>query len=161
MLQITPNEVPGRIEGLLERVTALEKELGSVRARHQSDVAAELAEQAESVSSSALVVADAGNLDGNELRQVALGVRDRLGGSGLVVLGSSAGGKGALIAVATKDLVEKGVSAGELLAPAAREVGGGGSRDPELAQAGGPDGDRLKAALDIARADAEKALSAT
>jgi len=107
-----------------------------------------------------LVVADAGEVSGNELRQIALGVRDRMQGGGIVVVGSSAGGKGALVSVAAAELVAQGVSAGDLLVNAAREVGGGGSRDPELAQAGGPNGSRLGAALDIARSEAEQALTA-
>ncbi len=63
-----------------------------------------------------------------------------------------------MVGLATKDLVETGVSAGELIAGAARRLGGGGSRDPELAQAGGPDGGQLEAALDTAREDAGRML---
>jgi hypothetical protein len=55
--------------------------------------------------------------------------------------------------------VERGLSASELLVSAARELGGGGSRDPELAQAGGPHGAEIPRALEIARAEAEAALA--
>jgi alanyl-tRNA synthetase len=61
--------------------------------------------------------------------------------------------------VVTKDLVEMGVSAGEIVGRAAREVGGGGSSDPELAQAGGPNGEGLPTALDIARSRSEEVLA--
>ena len=71
--------------------------------------------------------------------------------SGIGVLGSNIGGKAALLVFATPDLVEAGLSAGEITAIAARVVGGGGSRDPELAQAGGPKGDEVAAALEVAR----------
>ena len=56
------------------------------------------------------------------------------------------------------DLVSAGVSAGEITGSAARVVGGGGSRDPELAQAGGPKGDEIEAALEVAREAARTAL---
>ena len=56
--------------------------------------------------------------------------------------------------------MERGISAGELIAPAARKMGGGGSRDPELAQAGGPNGAEMASALDMARSEAEQALAA-
>ena len=42
---------------------------------------------------------------------------------------------------------------------AARELGGGGSRDPRLAQAGGPNGANLDAALDVAREEAGRAIA--
>ena len=80
--------------------------------------------------------------------------------AGVVVLGSSAGGKGALVAVLASELVAKGLSAGQLLVGAAREVGGGGSRDPALAQAGGPNGSQLGVALEVAKNEAEQALMA-
>jgi alanyl-tRNA synthetase len=62
------------------------------------------------------------------------------------------------VGVVTKGLVEKGVSASEIISEAARELGGGASRDPELAQAGGPNGDHLEDALALARDNAERVL---
>jgi alanyl-tRNA synthetase len=56
-------------------------------------------------------------------------------------------------------LVERGLSAGELLGEPARKLGGGGSQDPELAQAGGPNGSELAAALDNAREVSGRALA--
>jgi alanyl-tRNA synthetase len=56
------------------------------------------------------------------------------------------------------DLVADGVSAGELIGPAARILGGGGSRDARLSQAGGPNGDRLDDALEVALAAAREAV---
>ena len=94
------------------------------------------------------------------LRQLALGVRDRLSRPGVVIVGSTFSGKGALVGVVSKELVDKGISAGDLLAAGAPALGGGGSRDPELAQAGGPEGSNLDAALDAIREEAGRALSA-
>ena len=159
MLKTGPSDVPSRVEALLEQVSGMEKELDILRSQKHGSVAEELAAGAQKVGDWELVVADAGDVNGNELRQIALGVRDRLQHGGLVVIGSSAGGKGALVAVMAKELVAQGLSAGELLAKAARELGGGGSRDPELAQAGGPNGAQLGAALEVARTEAEEALS--
>jgi len=87
-----------------------------------------------------------------------LTLRERLD-RGIVVLGSASEGKGALVAVITRDLVERGVSAAEVLVPGARILGGGGSRDPELAQAGGPNGVRLPEALDAVRDAIGRALA--
>jgi alanyl-tRNA synthetase len=75
-----------------------------------------------------------------------------------VVLGSRHNGKGALVAVVTADLTASGISAADLAAAGARLLGGGGSRDPELSQAGGPHGERLAEALEAARDAAGRAL---
>jgi alanyl-tRNA synthetase len=64
-------------------------------------------------------------------------------------------GKAALIVFVTQDLVAKGMSAGEIAAFGAKALGGGGSRDPLLAQAGGPNADAMDDALTSA-ADASR-----
>ncbi len=160
LLRTPPDQVPQRVEQLLERVHGLEERLEAIASQRMGQLAEELAANPHTVGETSLVIADVGEVDGNELRQIALGVRDRIEGSSLVLLGSVKEEKGALVGVATADLVDRGISAGEMIAGAAGELGGGGSRDPELAQAGGPDGSRLSTALDTARAEAERALAA-
>ena len=159
LLKAPVSEVPARVEQLLEKVKGLGGQLDAISSQRRRSVADDLARSAHRVGEVSVVVAEVSETGGNELRQVALGIRDKVEGSVVVVVGSASGGKGALVGVTTKDLVEKGLSVGELIVSAAREVGGGGSRDPELAQAGGPNGARLEAALEIARADIEQALS--
>ncbi len=159
LLRTTPEQVPNRVEQLLARVDGLEEQLEAIASQRRGSVAEELAAHANEVNDASLVVANAGEVGGNELRQIALGVRDRLQGPSVVVLGASDGGKGALVAVVSKELVEKGVSAGVLVSEAARRLGGGGSRDPELAQAGGPNGAELPSALDQARTETSRVLA--
>jgi len=158
LLKVGPPEVPARVEALLERVGTLEEELDVIRSQRRSELAAELAGQATRVGDHFLVVASAADLDPNSLRQLALGVRERLGPASVVLIGSAQRGKGSLVGVLSKDLVESGVSAAEMIQGAAAELGGGGSRDPELAQAGGPHGEKLEAALALAREGAEAVL---
>jgi alanyl-tRNA synthetase len=158
LLKTGVNDVPARIESLLERVGGLEKELETMRGQHRGELAAELAASAHRIGDVSLVVAGAPDLDVNSLRQLALGVRERLGGRSLVVVGSKHDGKGVLIGLVSKDLVAVGVSAADVISDAARELGGGGSRDPELAQAGGQHGESLSQALELAREAAERAL---
>jgi alanyl-tRNA synthetase len=158
LLKVPGPEVPARVEALLERIDTLEGELEAIRSQRRGELAAELAGQASKLGETSLLVSTAPHLDGNALRQLALGVRDRLGSPSVVVVGSALAGKGSLIGLVTKDLVEAGVSAAEIISEAARELGGGASRDPELAQAGGPHGDRLEDALGRARDSAEHLL---
>jgi alanyl-tRNA synthetase len=68
-------------------------------------------------------------------------------------------GKAALVVFATQDLVDGGISAGEIAAVGARSLGGGGSRDPKLAQAGGPNADGIDEAIAGSRSAAAEALA--
>jgi alanyl-tRNA synthetase len=158
LLKTSGSEIPARVEALLGRVEGLEAELDAVRSQRRGELASELAGQAVVVGDVSLLVGSAQGLDGNGLRQLALGIRDRLGPASIVVVGSDLGGKGSLVGLVTKDLVDGGISASEIISEAAKELGGGASRDPELAQAGGPNGDRLDDALARARDSAESVL---
>ncbi len=153
-----PDNVVAAVGSLQERLAAAEERLSAFEDRARSDQAATLAERAETQDGTSLVVAATGDLAPDALRTLAMQVRDRIG-QGVVVLGASRDGKGSLVAVVSRDLAGPAVSAGEILAPAAKLLGGGGSRDPELAQAGGPHGERLADALAAARSAAAEALA--
>jgi alanyl-tRNA synthetase len=158
LLRAGASEVPDRVKALIDRVDLLEDELDAIRSQRRGELAAELAGEAATLGDSRVVVTTVGDLPPDQLRRLAMGVRERLG-SGVVVLGSTSSGKGALIGAVTKDLLARGISASELIASAARILGGGGSRDPELSQAGGPHGEKLAEAIDIARDEVGRALT--
>ena len=65
-----------------------------------------------------------------------------------------------LIAGLSRDLVERGLDAVKWVRAAAKLVDGGGGGRPDMAQAGGKIPEQLPAALDAARAEIEKMLSA-
>ncbi len=156
-LRVRPDGVADAAAALVARSKAQEDRIEAFAAQTRSDEATTLLEAAATIGAARLVVARRDGLGPEDLRLLALQVRDRLG-SGVAVVGSERDGKAALVGVVTGDLVASGVSAAEIVGPAARLVGGGGSRDPELAQAGGPEGGRLGDALDQAEQLATAAL---
>ncbi len=158
MLRSTPDDVPERVRQLLDRTRSLEEELKEMRVRLEAEEAGELVRDAEEIGGVKVLIASRTNVPAGQLRGLALTLRDRLG-EGVVVLASANEGKGALVGVVTKNLVERGVSAAELILPGARTLGGGGSRDPELAQAGGPKGEHLQEALDAIREEVGRLLT--
>ena len=158
LLRSGPMDVPSRLAALIEKNRELESKLSAAASQGRDADAREMANAAIVIGDSGLVVAERSDLAPDELRQLALSVKQHLASS-VVILGSAAGGKGALIASVSNDLVSNGLSAAELITEAARMLGGGGSRDPELAQAGGPDGTNIAQALDLARGAAENSLS--
>ena len=87
-------------------------------------------------------------------------LRGRLGDPSVVVLGSAAGGRVALLVAASPGAVERGVKAGTIVKAAAQVVGGGGGGRDTLAQAGGRDPAKLPEALATARAEIAAALGA-
>jgi len=148
-LRTRPDRVVQAAVSLSERSAGQEARIEAFEAQARSGLAAGLLEGAEEVGGARLVVAAAPGLSPDELRALAMQVRDLLG-SGIAVLGAARGGKGGLVGVVTADLVAEGISAGELIAGPAGVMGGGGSRDPEMSQAGGPHGDKLPEALEAA-----------
>jgi alanyl-tRNA synthetase len=68
--------------------------------------------------------------------------------SGIVVLASIEGDRPIIVAALTKDLVERGLSANELIKVVAEVVGGSGGGRPTLAQAGGSEAGKLPEALE-------------
>jgi alanyl-tRNA synthetase len=157
LLRVQESGVVDAARGLTLRLKDQEERIGEFEQRARTDVAEQVLAGSEEHNGHTLVVVHQPGATPDELRALAFQVRDRVS-SGIGVLGSSVGGKAALIAFATDDLVQAGVSAGEITAVAARVVGGGGSRDADLAQAGGPKGDEVEAALEVARGAAQSAL---
>jgi alanyl-tRNA synthetase len=159
LLRTSPSEVPERVKVLLSRVEELEGQIDSYRQRDRDTLANHLAAEADTVGEYRLVVSAQPGLNPEQLRLLAISIRDRIG-RGVVVVGSDFGGKGSLVGAVSRDLVGNGISAGELVAGGARMMGGGGSRDPELSQAGGPDGAQLARALETVHEAASAALAA-
>jgi alanyl-tRNA synthetase len=151
LLRARPDEVPERIERTLEELHELQGELKVLKRQGATQDAPALAAEARD----GVVVARRDGTTRDELRDLAVAVRDQPGVRAVVLGGVPEGGGVALVAATRKD---SGLAAPELIAEAARLVGGGGGgKNPELAMAGGKDASRLDEAL----AKASEAASAT
>ena len=135
------------IDKRLAELRELRAEVRSLRSKVASGGASELAGSAVD----GVVVARVDGLARDDLRSLGVAVRDQPGIRGVVLIGTPEGGGVALVSATTKD---GGLDAGSLIADAARTVGGGGGKNPELAVAGGRDATRIDEALDQARAAA-------
>src|SRR4051812_3405076 len=131
--------------------------------REQLGAAAdELAARAEDVPGGGRVVTAAmeASLQANpkQLLDLANRVQSKVGQPSAVVLGSEFGGKAGLVALVSKDAVERGLSAGSIIREIAPIVGGGGGGRDDMAQAGGKDPSKLDEALAAARTAIEREL---
>ena len=97
-----------------------------------------------------VVVARIDELDRDSLRDLAVAIRDK--GVDAVALGAALEAGGVALTAAVS--VSSDLHAGEWIADAAKLVGGGGKKAPDVAFAGGRDAEQLDAALDLIRAAA-------
>ena len=147
LLGVPVDDLQGAIEKRVTELKATRDELKVLRRQLAGNQAEDLAGSA--VDGVVVARVDAESRD--EVRDLAVALRDRPG-IRAVVLGASPGGKGvALVAAVGAD---SGLNAAELIAEAARTVGGGGGKGADLAAAGGKSPERLDEALDQARAAA-------
>jgi len=152
-----PGQIMHTVDALLTRLDEQEERLERFEAQARTGIASDLVEGAESIGNSRLLVAEQTDMAPGQLRELAFRIRDRLG-SGIGVLGSGRDGKAGLLVFVSPDLVAEGISAGAIVRAGASIVGGGGSPDPELAQAGGPHGESVGEAIEEAGRVAREAL---
>ena len=146
-LKATPDTLVARIENLQREAKDLRKQLSEARSLTKrggglDDILARI----EAVDGVPCVAAEVEGADANALREACDAAKQKQV-SLVIVLGSIEGDKVNLVAAATKDLVAKGIHAGNLVREVAKEVGGGGGGRPDLGQAGGKNPDALPAAL--------------
>lgn len=146
LLKVPPGEVARRLEALLGQLKEMEREISSLRHRLASYEVEKLLAQVKEVAGIRVLPAKVQVADMEALREMADLVRDKLG-SGVVVLGSASDGRVNFVAMASKDVVAKGIHAGNLLREVARIAAGGGGGRPDMAQAGGKDPAKLEQAL--------------
>ncbi len=148
-----------RSEELLGEMRSMQKRLQQARQEAVRQMASgSLLDQAEQIAGASVVLA---RLPGGpaELRSAADVLR-KSNRNFACLLASDQGGKVALVAGLSADLVEKGLSAVDIVRAASEVVGGGGGGRPDLAQAGGRDPDRLEEAFAAARRFLTEKLSA-
>jgi len=150
LLKSKPADVPDRIVALIEDRRKLERELAEVRRQLMT-----------SGSSGKLETKDIGGInytpklmDGvpaKELKGLVDEFKSQLG-SGVIAIVSNIEGKASLVVGVTDDLKGR-LSAVDLVRVGSLLVGGkGGGGRSDMAQAGGPDGDKGQAALDAIEA---------
>jgi alanyl-tRNA synthetase len=160
LLKTRPEDAPDQLRRRLEALATAQRELERLRVAGLERLAAELAGRVAGEAGGWLVAERVPEAGADDLRRIASAVRDRVGaGPGVVVLGSEAQGKAAMVALLTSDLAASGAAARDVLARAAKAVGGGAGGKGDLASAGGRDPSRLDEALGIARADARSVLT--
>jgi alanyl-tRNA synthetase len=140
-------ELPERIQGLLEKIKEIEKELTTLRSAQALAGVDQLATSAVTIGELSFiggVLAD--GVSGDDLRKIATELRSR-GSNTVVALISSTGGRPVLVAATSDGARSLGVKAGELVKIGSTVLGGGGGGKDDFAQGGGTDLSATLAAL--------------
>ncbi|MCE2842772.1 MAG: alanine--tRNA ligase [Novosphingobium sp.] len=147
VLRTTPDDVEARVTALLDERRKLERELAEAKKALAlgggSAAAASADEEVGGVKFSGQVL---DGLDPKELRGLLDQAKARLG-SGVAVIVAVNEGKASIAAAVTDDLTGK-VSAVDLVRAGVEALGGkGGGGRADMAQGGGPDGDKAAEAI--------------
>ena len=140
-------DLPERISDLMNRVKEIEKELAVVRsaqAMGQISSIAQSAVEINGISTVTAVLAD--GVTGDDLRKIALDLRNRSEKS-VIALISSNDGKPVLVVAVSDAARAQGMKAGALVKVGSTILGGGGGGKDDFAQGGGSDSSKSVQAL--------------
>jgi alanyl-tRNA synthetase len=146
VLKSKPEDVPVRIESLIEERRKLERELTEAR-RQLATGGGGAGVESQDVGGVKLTAKLLDGVPAKELKSLVDDLKGQIG-SGVVAVVSNVDGKANVVVGVTEDLCPT-LSAVDLVRAGSAAVGGkGGGGRPDMAQAGGPDGANGQAALD-------------
>jgi alanyl-tRNA synthetase len=132
-------ELPERINGLINSMKEIEKELSVLRSAQALSQVGEIAKGAKVVNGTTVITALLGDgISGDDLRKIALELRSKAANS-VVALISVNDSKPVLVVAASDAARAGGVKAGALVKIGSTVLGGGGGGKDDFAQGGGTD----------------------
>lgn len=151
-LKVPLKDVARKVTSLQDERKALDRELAEAKRKLAMGGGTVGATQGtEEIGGVKLIARIADGVSGKDLRTLVDEAKAQLGSGVVIFVGVNDGKAGVSVGV-TSDLTEK-FSAVDLVRAASAAVGGkGGGGRPDMAQAGGPEGDKAGAALDAVRA---------
>jgi alanyl-tRNA synthetase len=161
-LKARPEELPERVNDIVERLRAAEKALEQTRIAQLLSEGAQLAADAVDVNGVRLISLRIDGADGGDVRTMALNLRSRLSQEqpGAAVLIGVKDGKVAVVAATNDRARDRGVKANDVLNAVMPFVGGRGGGKDDVAQGGGSDAGRIDEALAAATAAVASATGA-
>ncbi len=146
-LKTEEDRVLSRLESLINSYKELERENQKLLQKLASSKVGDLLSQVVKVNGIPVLAVQVDAPDMEGLRSMADQLKDKVQ-SGVVVLGAAREGKVFLVSMVTRDLIKKGLHAGEIIGEVAQVAGGGGGGRPDMAQAGAKDESKLPEALE-------------
>jgi alanyl-tRNA synthetase len=146
-LKTVAGELPTRIESLVEERRKLEREISDLRRKLAAGGGASSAPSSRDAGGIKYAARKVEGVPARELKGLADDLKRQVG-SGVVAVAAVEEGRASLVVGVTDDLKQR-FNAVDLVRVGSEALGGkGGGGRPDMAQAGGPDGDKADAALD-------------
>jgi alanyl-tRNA synthetase len=147
-LKVQPDQLPDRINKLLAQLKAAEKQIADLKSQTVLSDVNNIVAKRHDMWGVGYIAHRADGVAGNDLRTLALEIRNRVQNTPSVV--AVVGGpvdKPSVVIVTTEGARDRGLDAGELVRVAAETLGGRGGGKPDIGQGGGTDGARAVDAL--------------
>ena len=157
VLKCAPRDVAQKAKALHEDLKAANAQAEALTAKMANNAAGDFLDAAVLVDGVSVVT---GKLEGagvDALRTLGDSIKEKLPCS-FIALADVSGGKVTFITMATKQAVERGVHAGNIIREIAKIAGGGGGGRPDSAQAGGKNAAKADEALAAAERLVREAL---
>lgn len=158
ILKTNKKDILSKAQNLSDEVKQLEKELNKIKSELALGNVSDIIKEKIELDGVTLIAKKLESVDGDGLRDIADEIKSKFE-SVAIVLSSVNDGKIVFTAMVTKDLVKRGIHAGNILKEIAKMTGGGGGGRPDMAQAGGKDIEALDEAMEAVASIVERQLS--
>ena len=145
-LQTPVVDLESRLETFIQDTEQLRRRLATLERGSLRSEAEVLLEGVQDVGGVKVVTGRTSANSAEAMREMGDFIKTRLS-SAVICLGAVVNGNPLMVTMVTPDLVDRGLHAGNIVRDAARIMGGGGGGQPEMAQAGGRQADKLEDAL--------------
>lgn len=149
-MKTTKDELLNKVNMLKKEAKDKDKEIQKLNNELLRGNISEILDKYEEINGIKLFALSLKDKDANTLREIADRIKDK-NESCAVILASDLGDKVLFVSAVTKDLVERGVHAGNMVKEAAVIAGGGGGGRPDFAQAGGKNPGKIDEAIEAVK----------
>ena len=146
-LEFLVNQLPDKIESVLQEFEDLKKSHGELQGKLSKASAESLLDQIEDIDGIPYIGGILSVTDSDQLREIGDWLRDKMV-RGIVALGAILNERPSLVVMVSSDLVKEGFDAGSIARASAKLMDGGGGGGSATAQAGGKNPDALNSAID-------------
>jgi alanyl-tRNA synthetase len=146
-LKVPSDQLEERIDATLSELRETQRKLTELQAQAAQSMVPRLLAEATERANSKVISRVVEDVDAESLRSIAIGCRDQLGPSAVVILGSIIEGKPVVLVACGPAAIQQGIKAGDLAKSSAAILGGGGGGKPDLAQGGGVHSAKLGEAI--------------
>jgi len=147
-LKVQPEQLPDRVNKLVAQVKAAEKQIADLKSQTVLADVGSIVTKSHDLWGVGYIAHRADGVAGNDLRTLALEVRNRVQDTpSVVAVVGGAVDKPSVVIVTTQGARDRGLNAGDLVRVASETLGGRGGGKDDIAQGGGTDGARAEDAL--------------